>query len=96
MSFGSNLIGVLDALTSNLTTHLDFSPDTEVLTDNIGKRSSGNVIAGCCYCNKTRVMLLTYSSYMTDVKFESSLNNRIALFRKNEEGRLNAVAKGTQ
>ena len=94
MSFGSNLIGVLDALTSNLTTHLDFSPDTEVLTDNIGKHSSGNVIAGCCYCNKIRVMLLTYSFYMTDVKFESSLNNYIALFRKNEEGRLNAVAKG--
>ena len=33
---------------------------------------------------------------MTDVKFESSLNNHIALFRKNEEGRLNAVAKGNQ
>lgn len=36
VSFGDNMIGVLDALSSNLTSYLDFSPDTEILSDNIG------------------------------------------------------------
>lgn len=35
MSFGDNMIGILDALSSNLTSYLDFSPDTEILSDNI-------------------------------------------------------------
>lgn len=36
VSFGDNMIGILDALSSNLTSYLDFSPDTEILSDNIG------------------------------------------------------------
>eukprot|EP00105_Crassostrea_gigas_P045902 XP_019930050.1 PREDICTED: uncharacterized protein LOC105346195 isoform X2 [Crassostrea gigas] len=35
VSFGDNMIGILDALSSNLTSYLDFSPDTEILSDNI-------------------------------------------------------------
>lgn len=36
VSFGDNIIGILDALSSNLTSYLDFSPDTEIVSDNIG------------------------------------------------------------